>query len=132
MNARGLLSEESGIENEKPAGIADTNFRKVALLFSAAQLALALFGSAEGQEEENREQSLIQRIWPFKKAFDGLYVMPVTCAIRDCFLECERPGKPARSRSGAMEFHDYVHIVDFDKLFDPAIWASSTTLARND
>jgi hypothetical protein len=35
MNARGLLSEESGVENEKPAGIADANFRKVACRQSA-------------------------------------------------------------------------------------------------
>jgi len=78
------LSERRGIDALKPGGIADMHFRKVALLDGMIAYILKRNSVLEvsGEREFIRiYDDFRQAMFQFKKAIDGLYLMPVTKAI---------------------------------------------------
>lgn len=85
MNRRFLHSESTGIDELKPGGIADMNFRKVALLEGMIIYVLKRCDFYEQKGEGLFFEAIYkyrQVLFEFKKAIDGLYLMPVTRAIR--------------------------------------------------
>lgn len=122
MLRRGSLSETLGVLSEKPADVADVHFRKVAILATAARLMHELFPGAEGRTSfavDVAVQDLASVIEPVRNAFEGLYTMPVTVAIRDTLLEAEKTrmkfGPEVLERATRPD--DLATVFDFERLF---------------
>jgi hypothetical protein len=126
MIRRALLSESAGIGSELPGDIADSHFRRTAIMFSAARLKYEnsrhyVLPSVAIKELAMENFMLVQQV---RLGLQVLYQAPVARAISDFLAQCEtnRPSKTTMARQP-------VHAERFslDKLFDSEICKSAVT-----